>query len=139
MKFVCWKWTAQNPSIHLWIPLFTKSNFSFFLKNFYNVLLVSATEQCKSATIIHISPPYWASLPFPHPSPWGHHSGPGWAPCVRQQLLTSSPCYTWHCIYADATFSIHPTLSFSHCVYKSILYICISIPSLQIGSLIPFF
>ena len=34
-------------------------------------------------------------------------------------------------MYADATFSIHPTLSLPHCVHKSILYICVSIPSLR--------
>ena len=30
--------------------------------------------------------------------------------------------------------SIHPTLSFPHCVYKSLFYVCDSIPALQIGS-----
>ena len=34
--------------------------------------------------------------------------------------------------------SIHPTLSFLCCVHKSILYICISIPTLQIGPSVPF-
>ena len=43
------------------------------------------------------------------------------------------------CIYVDATFSTHYTLSFPHCVHKSILYICIFILSLQTGSSIPFF
>ena len=33
---------------------------------------------------------------------------------------------------------MHPTLSFPHCVHKSILYICFSIPSLQIASSIYF-
>ena len=36
------------------------------------------------------------------------------------------------------TFSINPTLSFPYCVPKSILYICVSIPPLQIGSSVPF-
>ena len=34
--------------------------------------------------------------------------------------------------------SIHPTLSFPHCV-RSVLYICVSIIALQIGSSVPFF
>ena len=42
-------------------------------------------------------------------------------------------------IYVNATFSIHLTLSFPHCVHKSILYTGVSISSLQIGSSIPFF
>ena len=37
-------------------------------------------------------------------------------------------------MYVNATFSICPALSFSHCVHTSILYICVSILSLQIGS-----
>ena len=42
-------------------------------------------------------------------------------------------------ISVDATFSIRTTLSFPHCVYKSVSYICISIASLQIGSSAQFF
>ena len=42
-------------------------------------------------------------------------------------------------MYLGAAFSICPTLSFPHCAHKSILYIWISIPSLQIGSSVPFF
>ena len=30
-----------------------------------------------------------ASLAASHPTPLGHHRAPGWAPCVREQLLTS--------------------------------------------------
>ena len=36
-------------------------------------------------------------------------------------------------------FSISPTLSFPPCVHKSVIYICISISFLQIGSSIPFY
>jgi len=43
----------------------------------------------------------------------------------------------WICV--DATFSIHLTLSLTYWVHKSILYICVSIPSLQIGLPVPFF
>ena len=38
-----------------------------------------------------------------------------------------------------ASLSTHPTLSFPCCVHKSIPYICISIPALQIGSPVLFF
>ena len=79
-----------------------------------------------------MSPPSWVSLPFPHPTPLGHHREPGCPPCVIQQLLTSHPFYTWWCIYVDVTFSVHPTLSLPHCVHKSFLYICISRPSCSI-------
>ena len=45
----------------------------------------------------------------------------------------------WWCVCFNATLSIRPTLFFPHCVHKSVLYICISITVLQIGSSLPFF
>ena len=36
------------------------------------------------------------------------------------------------------TLSVHPALSFPFCVHKSVLYVCVSIPALQIGSCVPF-
>ena len=33
----------------------------------------------------------------------------------------------------SATLSVHPTLSFPHCVHKSLLCVCVSILALQIG------
>ena len=41
-------------------------------------------------------------------------------------------------MYVNANLSMYPTLSIPHCVHQSVLHICISIPSLQIGS-IPLF
>ena len=43
-------------------------------KLFFNVVVVSAIQQCKSATIIHISPLSSASLPSPNPTPLDHIS-----------------------------------------------------------------
>jgi len=40
--------------------------------------------------------------------------------------------------YVNATLSIPPTLSFPYCVYRSLLYICVSIPALQMGPSVPF-
>ena len=44
--------------------------------------VVSAVQQCKSAIIIHISPPSWASLPSLHPTPLNCHRMLDWASCV---------------------------------------------------------
>ena len=41
-------------------------------------------------------------------------------------------------VFSIATFSICPTLSLMHYIHESVLYVCISIPSLQIGSSILF-
>lgn len=48
------------------------------------------------------------------------------------------PSYTMQCIYMSIRLSQFISLSRS-CVHKSIFYICISIPSLKLGSSIPFF
>jgi len=41
----------------------------------------------------------------------------------------------WKCF--NAPLSIRPTLSFPHCAHKSVLYVCVSVAALQIGSSIP--
>ena len=37
-------------------------------------------------------------------------------------------------MYVNATCSVSPTLCFPHCVHKSVLYICLSIPAMEIGA-----
>ena len=98
-------------------------------------------KRLSSSSSIYIYITSSLSLPpaHPHPTFVGHHRAAGWAPCITQQLLASYLFHIWSSMYVDVTFSIHPTLSFPHCVHKSILYICITVPSLHIGSLIPFF
>ena len=83
----------------------------------YNVLLISAVQQCESAICIHISPPSWTSLPPLHPTPPGHHRTLSWAPCAIHQLPNSHLFYTQY-TYASATlnssrspFSCPPILS----------------------------
>jgi len=51
-------------------------------KLLYNVVLVSATQQCKWAIILQISPPSSAFLLSPHPILLVHHRVLFWAPCV---------------------------------------------------------
>ena len=50
---------------------------------------------------------------------------------VLQQLPTSWLFYTWYWMCVSVAFSILPTLSSPH---KSVLYVCVSSASLQIGS-----
>ena len=73
------------------------------------------------------------------PTTLGHHKAPSWAPRATRQLPTSDPFYTGRCIYVNPNLPIHPFLPFHLCVHMLALYICISIPVLQIGSSVPFF
>ena len=101
----------------------------------YNVLLVSAVQQHESVIIIYIYP--LPLEPSSHPPSLGHHGVPGWAPSVTEQL----PCVTHGCYISQCCFlnSSYPLLLLVDCVYKSVLYVCVSIPTLQIGSSVPFF
>ena len=66
----------------------------------YNVVLLSAIQQCESIITIYI---YSLPLePLSHPTLLSRHRAPGWAPCIIKQL----PCGR-----------------------KSVLYVCISILS----------
>ena len=63
------------------------------------------------SSLCHIANPHWLSIYF----------------------------YTWLCIYLNGTLSTHPACSFSHCVHKSIIYVCVSIAAPNIGSpMLPF-
>ena len=87
------KSTNGYSSWRAWEPLYLVQEFFFVLiyfliggKLLYNVVLVSAVQQHKSAIIICIPHPCWASLPSPNPTPLGHHRVPGWAPCVYRSF-----------------------------------------------------
>ena len=58
-------------------------------------------------------------------------------------MATHSSILAWRIpsvyINVNATISISPTLSFPCWLHKSILYVCVSIPALQIKSTLPFF
>ena len=64
-----------------------------------------------------------------------HRKVPGWAPCVIYQLPTNY--FAHDSVYISMLLSqfVPP----SPRVHKPILYICIFIPSLQMGSSVPFF
>lgn len=101
------------------------------------VLVSSIPSQYELGISIHVHPSCWnsacpASL-IPVQS-LGRHRAPGWAPCVMHQLPTSLVVYTWFYIHFCAALWVCPTLSFSSCVHKSILHICVRIPALQMGS-----
>ena len=66
-------------------------SFFYFLnlnikKKFYSVVLVSVKQQCKSAIIIHTSPPSLDSLSSLHPIPSGHQEGQTGLPVLHSNF-----------------------------------------------------
>ena len=74
------------------------------------------------------------SSPYSNPTNLGHHR----APCDIQQLPISCFTHGMH-ISVNPNLPINLTLPFPSCVYRSILYVCVSIPALEIVSLVLFF
>ena len=83
---------------------------SFFFFHFYNIVLVFAIQQHKSAMIMYTPTPSPASPLLPHPTPPGHHRAPDQAPCATQQLFTSYPSHTGSCVYVDAAAAVAKSL-----------------------------
>ena len=119
MAFVMWKYVPSVSTFFICFYLDSK-------KYHYNVVLVSAIQPCKSAIVIHTSPSFPTSLPSLHPIP---------------QVITDHK--TQLPVLVNFSPAIHLTpgsvytlrlLSPSDSLNKSILFIFISIPSLQIGS-----
>ena len=121
-----------------------KKNKVCFLKFIFNWRIIALQycvgfwhQQCEPAMSIFMSPPSWTSPhPPPHPTSLGCPCAPGWAACVIQQLPDSYLFYIWLCLCFIATLSIGPTFFFPCCVQS---LFSVSIPTLQIGSSVPFF
>ena len=64
-----------------------------------------------------------------------HRVGHDWSDLAAAAIYI----YIYIYIYLNATLSICHTLFFPVSVYESVLYICVSIPALGLGSLVPFF
>ena len=103
----------------------------------YNVVIVSAEQQCKSAIRIHTTLPSWASLPLRPPTLLDHHRAVSCAPCAVKQPPASCPFYmVVYICQCYALRSSHPLLPL---LCPQVHSLCISVPALQIGSSVPFF
>ena len=101
---------------------------------------VSVKPQHESAIGIHISPPFWSSLPSASPC---HSSRLTQSPCLS--FLSHTANSHWlsilHMVISVSCYSLHashPLLPSPH-VHKSVLSVCFSIAALQINSSEPFF
>ena len=92
-------------------------------------VLLSAVQWSEWAVGIHISPPSGASLPPAHPADLGQRGALSWAPCATPHVPRAA-YFTHGSAYCQPTLPIHASVPHFH---TSILYVCISIPVLQIA------
>ena len=99
--------------------------FIFYLLNFYFNWRLITLQYCggfaihshASATGVHVFPiPSLRVVPVHQP----------WAPCLMHQTWTGDLFHIWQYTCFNAILSNHPTLSLSHRVQQSVLYICVS-------------
>ena len=119
--------------------LFSFSEFSFFLKledNCFTMLCWFLLYNNVNQLYVYICPlPLNPPSPQP-PNPSKSSQSTAELPVTRQ--LPTSFSFTHGSVRVSASLLIRPILCFPLCVDKSIFYIYISIPDLQIGSSVPF-
>lgn len=89
-----------------WIPSSASVPFPFVMflkwKLLDSVVLVSAVQQCESATVMRVSALPWASA-SPHHTPHSHRRPPGWAPGHRAPSRRLPVLHMGKCVYVNAT------------------------------------
>ena len=119
----------------------------FFNLNLFNWKLItlqycigSATHQHKSATVTHMFPilnPLPTSLPVPFL--WVIPVHQPQAACILHRTWTGNSFLIWYYTCFNAILPNHPTLSLSHRVQTTVLYICVSFAVSHTGLLLPSF
>ena len=99
-----------------------------------------ATHQHESATGVHVFPilnPPPTCLPVP--SLWVIPVHQPQASCILHRTWTGDLFLIWYYTCFNAILPNHPTLSLSHRVQKTVLYICVSFAVLHTGLSLPYF
>ena len=133
-------WHCFNPalfkiikwSLYLFIYLF------YFLTLQYCIGFAIYQHEC--ATGLHVFPilnPPPTSLPVP--SLWVIPVHQPQASCIMHQTWTGDSFHIWNYTCFNAILPNHPTLSLSHRVQKTVLYICVSFAVSHTGLSLPSF
>ena len=99
-----------------------------------------AIHQHESATAVHVFPildPPPSSLPVP--SLWVVSVHQPQAFCILHRIWTGDSFHIWYYTCFNAITPNHPTLSLSHIVQKTVLYICVSFAVSHTGLSLPSF
>ena len=99
-----------------------------------------AIYQHESTTGIHVFPilnPPPTSLPVP--SLWVISVYQPQASCILHRTWTGDPFHIWYYTCFNAILPNHPTLTLSHRVQKTVLYICVSFAVSHTGLSLPSF
>ena len=124
-------WPSLSSSGQIQAVVFFSSSSFLFIYLFYFLTLQYcigfAIYQHESATAIHVFPilnPPPSSLPAP--SPWVVPVHQPQASSIVHRTWTGDSFHIWYYTYFNAILPNHPTLSLSHRVQKTVLYISVS-------------
>ena len=122
------------------VNLFNFLNFYFYFILLYNTVLVLPYIDMNPPRV-YMSSQTWTRLPPPSPY---HLSGSSQctspqASCILYQTYTGDSFLIWYYICFNAILPNHPTLSLSHRVQKTVLYICVFFAVSHTGLSLPSF
>ena len=150
-KMLLWQWIKLNIVNHLqFVVLFQHHSVFFFLFltlllffkfyfifKLYNIVLVLPNMEMNPPQVYMCSPS-WSLLPPPSPYP-PSGSSQCTSPSIVHWTWTGDSFHIWYFTYFNAILPNHPTLSLSHRVQKTVLYISVSFAVSYTWLLLPSF
>ena len=120
-------------------PQFNSTNSFFFFFKLYNIVLVLPNIEMDPPQV-YLCSPSWTLLPPPSPYPyWVFPVHQPQASSIVHRTWTGISFHTWYYTCFNASLPNLPTLSLSHRVHKTDLYISVSFAVSYTGLLLPSF